>query len=100
VLLRGFVRMPVVEGDVRIHPKLRWARAGTSITFVDEISGISCAAIIDFEWRATGQFVPQGEDGSGFRKADASGTVTCGGEEFLGGQLDSSAEISRFMLSD
>jgi hypothetical protein len=100
VLLRGFVEVPVAEGEVRIQPQLRWARVAATITFVDEISGTSCAATIDLEWRATGHFVPDGEDGSGFRKADAAGTVTCGGEEFLGGQVDPGAEISRFILAD
>lgn len=99
VLLSGFVGVPVAEGDVRIQPKLRWARVATTITFVDEISGTSCAATIDLTWRATSEIHPEGEDGSGFRNADAAGPVTCGGEEFLGGQVDDSAEISRFILS-
>jgi hypothetical protein len=99
VLLRGFVEAPVAEGEVRIQPTLRRARVAATIAFVDEISGTSCEATIDLTWHATGHFVPDGEDGSGFRKADAAGTVTCGDEEFLDGQVDSSAEISRFVLA-
>ena len=63
VLMSGYISVPVVEGDVRIQPQLRWPRGGTSITFVDQISGTSCVATIDLTWRATGQFAPEGEDG-------------------------------------
>ena len=105
VLLSGSVSgVPVAEGDVRIQPNLRWARVATSITFVDTISGTSCAATVDLTWRATSQIFPegdfpQGDRVSGFRKADAAGTITCGDEEFLGGQVDPGAEISRFIRS-
>jgi hypothetical protein len=59
VLLSGSVSgLPVAEGDVRIQPNLRWARVATTITFVDEISGTSCAATIDLEWRGHGPFRP------------------------------------------
>ena len=44
--------------------------------------------------------VAEGEDSSGFCNAAASGMVTCGDEEFLDGQVDSSAEIARFILAD
>jgi hypothetical protein len=99
VLLAGYVSEPVAERDVRIQPNVRWARVATTITFVDDISGTSCAATINLIWRATGPFAPDGADGSGFRQADAAGTVTCAGEEFLGGQVGGSAEISRFILA-
>ena len=100
VLQRGYVVAPVAEGEVRIQPNLRWARVATTIPFVDDVSGTSCAATIHLTWRATSEFSPDGDGGVGFRKADAVGTVTCGGEEFLGGQVDGTAEISRFILPD
>lgn len=98
VLFRGLVLAPVAEGDVRIQPNLNWARVATTITFVDTISGGSCPAMINVLWQATGDFAADGDNGQGFRKADASGTISCAGEEFIGGQVDSSAEISRFIL--
>jgi len=98
VLFSGSVLAPVAEQDVRVQPNLSWARVATTITFVDAISGGSCAATINMTWQATGAFAPDGDNGQGFRKADASGTITCGNQEFLGGQVDSGAEISRFIL--
>ena len=98
VLLDGIVSEEVAEGDVRVQPNLRWARVATTVTFVDEISGSSCAMTIDLNARATSQLHPD-EDGSGFLNADATATVTCGGEELLGGPADGFAEISRYIRS-
>jgi len=99
VLFSGFVRLPVAERDVRVQPNLYWAHVITTMPFVDNVSGTTCAATIDLSWRSTSEFFPEGDNGQGFRKADASGTVTCGGEEFTSGQVDSGAEISRFILT-
>jgi hypothetical protein len=100
VLVSGYAVVPVAEGDVRIQPNLRWARVATTITFAGEVSGTSCAATLHLTWRATSEFHPDGDDAVGFRTADAVGTVTCGGEELLGGQVDGTVELSRFILPD
>jgi len=104
VLFSGDASGPVAEEDVRIQSNVQWARVATTITFVDQISGISCAAIVDITWRSTSEFFPDGNNppgakAQGFRKANAAGTITCAGEEFLGGQVDSNAEIARFILA-
>jgi hypothetical protein len=99
VLISGFVRAQVAGGDVRIQPNLRWARVATTITFMNEISGTSCSALVDLTWHSTSAFFPDGDNDQGFRQADAAGTVTCAGEEFLRGQVDTVADIARFILS-
>jgi hypothetical protein len=99
LLISGFVRAQVAEGDVRIQPNLRWARVATTITFVNEIAGTSCAAHINLTWAATSEFFPDGDNDQGLRWADAAGSVSCGGEEFLCGQVDANADIARYILS-
>jgi hypothetical protein len=94
----GSVRMPVAEEDVRIQPDLNWAHVSTTVPFVDTVSGTTCTLIIDLTWAATIDFIHDGGKGQGFRRAEASGTLTCAGEELLGAPLESSAQLSRYML--
>jgi len=97
VLLDGVASEAVAEGDVRIHPNLRSARVTTTVTFVDAISGSRCAMTIDLKAHATSEIFLEGyDDVSGFRRAEAAGTITCGGEKLLSGPVDSDAEIGRY----
>jgi hypothetical protein len=101
VLLDGIASEEVAEGDVRVQPNLRWARVATTVTFVDAISGSRCAMTIDLTARATSEIFLEGyDDVSGFRQADATARITCGGEDLLGGKADGFAEIARFTVPD
>lgn len=99
ILLSGYVRAPVEERDVQIQGKLRWARTDASIEFPDQVSGSTVPVTIELDWKSTGDFAPEFDDGSGFRRAVAQGTIRVATEELLGGQSDTGAELSRFILS-
>ena len=49
-LPRGFIEALVANGEVRIHLKLRRSRVAATITFVNEVSGTSCATTIGAPW--------------------------------------------------
>jgi len=98
LLFGGSVNVPVAEEDVRIQPYLNWAYVSTTAPVLDMVSGTTCTVVIDLSWGATNDFIHDGDRGQGFRRAEASGTLTCAGREFLGGPASSSAELSRYML--
>ena len=97
ILVSGFFQAPIAEPHIRIQHNLYWARAGASVEFLDEVSGNTLIARIDLDWTSTGDFAPEFDDGSGFRRAVAEGSIRLAGEELLGRQSDH-AEIARFIL--
>jgi hypothetical protein len=98
ILIQGYVEAPVAEKDIRVQHNLFWARTDASTEFPDQVSGSTIPVTISLDWTATGAFAPEFDDGSGFRRAIAEGSIRLADEELLGRQSDQ-AEIARFILS-
>ena len=97
ILIHGYVEAPVTERDIHVQHNLFWAQVDASTEFPDQVSGSAIPVTISLDWTATGNFAPEFDDGSGFRRAVAEGSIRLAGEELLGRQSDH-AEIARFIL--